>query len=243
MFFVSNYRLTVFSGCALVLFALTPAIAFAGMPSIQLHDIAKLRLEVISFFGVGLLLSAGVVKIVWNRFRQDFEWLPRLSFSRACGIVVLWGLLFVVVLTMISGARELMTPGAWEQDGITYKLSNHDEQVAEQDEKNQIPREFEQRTDRLQKLYIALLKYSATHEGRFPLADEFASVAGEFATLPGNAGMPVVYLPGRITPGASRLLAYEPKVYDESLALFSDGEVRSFSFEQVIALRESEGQP
>jgi len=26
------------------------------------------------------------------------------------------------VLTMISGARELMTPGAWEKDGAIYRL-------------------------------------------------------------------------------------------------------------------------
>ena len=32
-------------------------------------------------------------------------------------------LLFVIVLTMISGARELLTPGAWEQNGGTYELN------------------------------------------------------------------------------------------------------------------------
>ncbi len=37
-------------------------------------------------------------------------------------MVVLWGLLFTVVLAMISGARELMTPGAWEKQGATYRL-------------------------------------------------------------------------------------------------------------------------
>ena len=36
--------------------------------------------------------------------------------------VVLWGLLFMLVLTMISGARELLTPGAWEKKGATYQL-------------------------------------------------------------------------------------------------------------------------
>jgi hypothetical protein len=59
---------------------------------------------------------------VWNGLRRDFAWLPYLSYFKACCVVVLWGLLFVVVLTMISGARELMTPGAWEKNGLTYKL-------------------------------------------------------------------------------------------------------------------------
>ena len=52
----------------------------------------------------------------------DFTRLPRLSYSKALAMVVLWGLLFVVVLTMISGARELMTPGAWKKNGITYSV-------------------------------------------------------------------------------------------------------------------------
>jgi len=51
-------------------------------------------------------------------------WLPRLSFGRALAGVILWGLLFFIVLTMISGARELMTPGAWKKDGATYKLAD-----------------------------------------------------------------------------------------------------------------------
>ena len=107
---------------ALWLLLFVPRAAVAGMPSFSLTDVAQLRLEVISFFLLGLLLSACVVMAVWNSLQRDFAWLPRLSFSKACGVVVLWGLLFVVVLTMISGARELMTPGAWEKEGATYKL-------------------------------------------------------------------------------------------------------------------------
>ena len=51
-----------------------------------------------------------------------FPNLPKLNFWRALGLTVLWGLLFMVVLTMISGGRELMTPGAWDRQGATYKL-------------------------------------------------------------------------------------------------------------------------
>ncbi len=35
-------------------------------------------------------------------------------------------MLCVVVLTMISGARELMTPGAWQKDGFTYSRTEPD---------------------------------------------------------------------------------------------------------------------
>jgi hypothetical protein len=41
--------------------ALLPAVARAGMPSITLTDVAKVRLENISFFLAGFLLSAWFV--------------------------------------------------------------------------------------------------------------------------------------------------------------------------------------
>lgn len=93
-------------------------------PPVRLAELARLRLETISFFLLVLFLSALGVKWVWNSLRGDFPRLPRLSYGKALGLVGLWGLLFVVVLAMISGARELMTPGAWErkEGEVTYKL-------------------------------------------------------------------------------------------------------------------------
>lgn len=94
----------------------------AGMPTFNLSDVARLRLDAISFFLGVLLLIAWGVKGLWNALAKDFPRLPRMSYGRAIGVMSLWGLLFVIVLTMISGARELMTPGAWEKQGATYKL-------------------------------------------------------------------------------------------------------------------------
>jgi len=97
--------------------------AYAGMPApYVLTDIARMRLEAISFFLLVLLLSAAVIRWLWNSLRPSFPRLPKLNYWRALALVVLWGLLFVVVLTMISGARELMTPGAWEKHGPIYRL-------------------------------------------------------------------------------------------------------------------------
>lgn len=92
------------------------------MPSFTLTDIGRMRLESISFFLACLLVSALFIQLLWNYLRRDFPRLPRLNYPNAVGIVVLWGLLFILVLTMISGARELMTPGAWEKQGATYRL-------------------------------------------------------------------------------------------------------------------------
>src|ERR1051326_7731518 len=92
--------------CVIIVFlALSPRIALAGMPSITFSDVARLRLQTISFFLMGLLISAGVIMAIWNYLRRDFAWMPHLSYAKAFGLVVLWGLLFIVVLTMISGAR------------------------------------------------------------------------------------------------------------------------------------------
>lgn len=80
-------------------------------------------LQGFSFFVVSVLLCAWAVKGLWHVLRRDLTWLPVLSYGRSLSLVILWGFLFIVVLTMISGARELMTPGAWQKKGWTYELA------------------------------------------------------------------------------------------------------------------------
>src|SRR5687768_5009811 len=110
---------------AVALAALAPASAWAGMPApYTLRDLARMRLEAISFFLFVLLVSAKLVQLLWNGMRSPAGRVPWISYPKALGVVVLWGLLFSVVLAMISGARELMTPGAWEQQGATYRLKD-----------------------------------------------------------------------------------------------------------------------
>src|SRR4051794_40021109 len=95
----------------------------AGMPVVRLSDVAALRLETLSFFLAVFLLCSWLVQRLWNGLHGDFPRLPHLSYGRAVGLVAVWGLLVLVVLTMISGARELLTPGAWEKVGLTYNLA------------------------------------------------------------------------------------------------------------------------
>jgi len=110
-------------GIAAGLVGLLPRVAWAGMPSPWvLTDIAKLRVQAISFFLLVLLVSALCIQLLWNGLRKSFARLPRLGYGRALSLVLLWGLLFAIVLSMISGARELMTPGAWEKNGAIYRL-------------------------------------------------------------------------------------------------------------------------
>jgi len=109
---------------AFVLMLGLPATARAGMPSIEFTDVAQMRLSTFSFFLAGFLLSSWLVQRIWNRVQQDVPRLPKLTFRIASGVVFLWGLVFVLVLTMISGARELMTPGAWEKNGFHLQTQN-----------------------------------------------------------------------------------------------------------------------
>jgi hypothetical protein len=108
-----------------------PAAAWAGMPywapdestrRIILTDAGRLRWEAISFFLAMLLLSALAVRWLWNWLSLDFPKLPRLSYGKAVEIVFLWGMLLVVVLTMIAAAREMMTPGVWKKQGLLYTI-------------------------------------------------------------------------------------------------------------------------
>ena len=110
----------LFVTATLLLATATPA--HAGMPMVTLSDMAQARLETLSFFLVLVLLLSLVVKILWNYLARDFTRLPRMTYPKALAAVLLWGLVFLIVLTMISGARELMTPGAWEKHGATYKI-------------------------------------------------------------------------------------------------------------------------
>ena len=96
--------------------------AHAGMPAFTLSDLASARLSAISFFLVLTMLVALGVKMLWNSMRRDFPRLPRLDFKKALVLVVLLGLLFDIVLLMIAGTREIMTPEAWERGETTYKL-------------------------------------------------------------------------------------------------------------------------
>ena len=109
---------------ALLVFLLAAASgnAFAGMPVVTLSDMAALRLSGISFFVALILLVAWCVRFLWNYLRRDFARLPLLTYRRSLALVLLIGLCFNIVLLMISGTRELMTPGAWEKHGVTYQL-------------------------------------------------------------------------------------------------------------------------
>jgi hypothetical protein len=218
----STIRMVAF----LMLIAL-PSVAEAGMPSFSLTDVGRMRFSALSFFLVGFLASAWGIQRLWNVLQRDFPRLPRLTFKTSAGIVFLWGVLFVLVLTMISGARELMTPGAWEKQGATYKLAEKGDSPAESRSHDTLTL---QRQQQLLKLHTALLGYAARHEGRYPTETELSGMDGDVWNLPERLGSRYLYVAGQSVDGVSNVLAYEPRVYeDPQLVLWTDGRTQVMS--------------
>ncbi len=218
--------------------ALLPAAAFAGMPSITLSDVAKVRLENISFFLAGFLLSVWLVKLVWNYLGRDWTFLPRLSYGKALGLMTLWGLLFILVLTMISGARELMTPGAWEKQGSTYRLTKGADESAATD----VLRD-QKRREQLEKLRGALWAYAVQHQGEFPAARSDPAVPADLWKLPDPSGVQYLYVGGKLD-GKQTPVAFEPEIYgNERMVLFSNGEIRLVENEALVRSLPTEMRP
>lgn len=217
------------------LLLVSPAPAFAGMPMVRLTDVAEMRIQSLSFFLMVFLVASALIQFIWNRLRGDFPKLPRLTYGKALGLVTLWGLLFVLVLTMISGARELLTPGAWEKVGLTYKLAKDAAPpplplVEETTEK--------ERRQKLDNLRAALWEYARTHDGRFPSDRSAPGVPPEAWQAPHPASMQYVYI-AKLTPDAGpQPLAAEPDIFGAyRFVLFANGAVcRMESSEAVQVL-------
>ncbi len=232
---------------ALLAFALAHAPVQAGMPAplptepdnvfrkvLRLDESAVQRLQAISFFLLGILLSAAVVRWLWNAVQRDFPHWPRLSFGKALAGVLLWGLLFIVVLTMISGARELMTPGAWRKQGFTYKLA--EERTPTDPESSRRPH--------LEKLRTALWHFAATHNGRFPSAGEVTAIPDELWQAPESGGRRYVYFRGLSAGYAPLPLVHEPELDSRHrLVLQANGDILSVKREELPPSPTPDKQP
>lgn len=194
----------------------------AGMPALlpddlptrlKLHDSAVERLTAISFFLDGVFLCSLAVCLLWNYLQRDFAWLPRLTVLKSLALVVLWGLLFVIVLTMISGTRELMTPGAWRKQGFTYKLA---EPAADRGEPDTFDSDLAARRQRLIEIRTALWLWAGAHEGQLPAALEET----------GSETQDLIYIPGHSLHSLGETLVVEAESAGSTrLALRTDGEI------------------
>ena len=222
--------------------------AHAGMPSplpseddivrvFRLNDSVDQRLQAISFFVLGLLICAALVRWLWNYLARDWKALPRLSYGKALAGVILWGLLFFLVLTMISGARELMTPGAWKKQGITYQLADNGVPIAD-------PTPSAVRRQQLEQLRQALWHFAATHHGLFPSEAERSVIPADLWIVPESGGMRFRYLAGQKVDQPAAPLVVAPELEPgKRLVLRTDGTIADLPASDVAPPLTKEKQP
>ena len=209
---------------AIVFLLASPAMpARAGMTVYSLTDVARWRLEDISFFAFLLGLATLGIRFLWNSLARDFPRLPRLSFRKALNLTALLSLLMLLILVMISGARELLTPGAWLRQGSHYRpndLGSH-----------------ETRRQTIEVLRAALMHYAEMHEGRFPAHDYVAEIPAKLWEAPDSAGTRYVYVSGLTPAQTNALLVCEPQNFgEERLAVLAGGKIQILKTAEVHRL-------
>lgn len=199
----------------LVALILTPMSVSAGMPSLVFTDVARMRLDAISFFLLAYLILGRVVQGLWNSLACAFPKLPALTFRQGLALMLLSGLLLYVVLTMIAGARELMTPGAWRKEGLTYRLTNDfDSNVV--------------RRQSMVRLKETLWQYASAHDGAFPDSVFEKGLPPMIWETPSAEGW-YCYLGGGKVGEGRKLIAYEPhSVGKVRWVMLADGSVESW---------------
>jgi hypothetical protein len=230
---------------AAMLLSASATTAWAGMPEfvpdestrrLVLSDAGQLRYGAISFFLMVLLLSPLVVRWLWNSLARDFPKLPRMTYFKSLGVVVAWGLLFLVVLTMIATTREIMTPGVWEKQGLLYKIP---ENLTSQPTSD--PKYFLERKQNIQQLKTALWHYAAQHQGTFPPSNQIVTIAPGFIEVPGTRKLLYDYVEGQTVQvdNAPHILIYEYESYvkesklDELFVLRTNGEISILPWDNI----------
>jgi hypothetical protein len=192
----------------------------AGMPSFALRDIYRVRFQELSFFLFLLLLCAFLFQLIWNYAAKGFSSLPRLNFRRSLCLACSFGLLMLLILTMISGIREVLTPGAWRKQGSTYRLND--------------PAQEPVRKRSLEHLRVALFDYAQTHQGTFPPHDFAPEIPEKLWESPDPTGSHYVYSGGLSTNGPGSVLALEPPNFGEKrFVLLISGQIRLLSQEEI----------
>jgi len=194
--------------------------AHAGMTVYGLRDMYRLRLEDISFFLLLLVGSALLLRVLWNYAAKGFSFLPRLKFLQAFALALLLGLVMLVILTMISGIREVLTPEAWRHQGTSYRLND--------------PAQEPTRRRSLEHLRGALFQYALTHGGRFPKSDFTPEIPDKLWESPDQSGSHYIYAGPLSTNTPEALLAVEPPNFgDVRFVLRVSGEIEKVSNEEI----------
>lgn len=202
-----------------------PLVVQAGMPFFSLTEMARFRFSTISFFLLIYVLASFCIYKLWNYLRNDFQRLPKLPFSKALVLMFMWGLAFHLLLVMIAGTRELMTPQAWEKAGVIHKLSP-----------DKFKQYSEMRRHKISLLKDALWKYADEHAETFPAGKEKAQLPDELWLAPAG-DLQYRYQEGLRRGPLAVPLAYEPDTYGyERFTLLSNGSVELLPIDVIELL-------
>ena len=205
-----------------ILFLLPASIpSHAGMTVYDLNDVVRMRFEEISFFAVLLLVSALMVRFLWNVVAKNVPSLPRLPFKQAMALTLMLSLGVILVLTMISGARELLTPGAWRRQGSAYKLNS--------------PENEPTRLRNIASLKTALFDYAEKHDGKFPPHDWVPEIPTRIWEAD-PAGTHFIYVGGFTTNSRGTAIVAEPAHFVSSRYIITaTGEIKKASAEEIAS--------
>ncbi len=131
-----------------------------------------------------------------------------------------------------------MTPGAWQKQGLTYKLA--DEVPAAKPSATSGELDRRQALDRLR---VALWTYAHERGGKLPAETARSAIPSEFWRVPGGAGMKYIYREGWIAGDGAQVVAFEPGIFGkERLVLLSSGEIVKLSAE-ILGESSPKGRP
>jgi hypothetical protein len=202
----------------------------AGMTVYDLNDVVRLRLEDLSFFAVLLVVCAFGIKLIWNYLSKGFPQLPRINFGRAVCLTGILGLLMLLVLSMISGARELLTPGAWRRQGSAYRLNDAGSEPL--------------RRQSMEFLRGALRTYAEQHHGKYPPHDFVSDIPEKFWQAPDSVGTRYIYIGGFSRNVSNAVVACEPVSFGERrYVLFANGDIQKLStpsIRQALGINEQQ---
>jgi hypothetical protein len=194
--------------------------AQAGMTVYGLRDIYRLRFEEISFFIFLLLVCSALFQLLWNHAVKGFAAVPQLKFGQSLCLSILLGLAMLLILAMISGIREVLTPGAWHRQGSSYRLNEPSQEPA--------------RRRSLEQLRGALFDYANRAQGRFPPNDFVPEIPDKLWESPDQLGTHYIYSGGLTTNDIAALLAAEPLNFgDQRFVLLVSGDIRQISSEEI----------
>lgn len=172
------------------------------------------------------MVLAGVVRVLWNLLARELPRLPRIGYGTAFAGTLLWGLLFHLVLTMISGARELMTPGAWQRAGITYELTP----IATEREQVVHARKL-----RIEQLRADLWRWAEAHEGRLPPHALAPEPPPETWITAHPSGTRFAYVGGHRVDASEAIVAFEPGVYGPMrFVLRANGAIERHDIQSIV---------